>query len=497
MYFEVQHLKNIGYSERKISKFLKINRQTVRKLIKIEISEASSYFENKVKRTSEFEKYYEFIVSIFQKFPSVSMSNVYHQLKLQYPDLQCGEKAFRNYVVKNKIRIEKEDRFHRSFEPVIDYKPGEKIQVDLGEKTVEFHINSETKHYKVYFICFVLCWSRKMYVSFSTRPYNTEMFINAHLEAFQYFGGLAREYVYDQTKLVVIKEEFRETILNERFKKFSLSAGFGLHICEGYDPQSKGMVEKSVDYIKDGFLEGRIFNGFEDIKRRFPEWLEKTANSRIHSTTKRRPDDMFSEEKKYLTQLNLFCLDIERRKADKTGLISYHGKKYSVPFEYQSKNVKINISDNILYIYNDNCTKCIAEWKLNECTEIINKNKKHYEGIRKPINEVSDHTLAEFNANQVNRAEELILKVKECNPKYPREQLTGLSKLLFKYGTGIWNDCINDILNMPCVSCMRIDNLIKGKLRTTELEKINREKNNDVSHVEDSKFRDPEYYDIF
>ncbi len=497
MYFEVQKLKSDGCSERKIAKHLKINRQTVRKLMKMDMSEAHVYFEQKVKRTSEFEKYYEFIVAIFQKFPLVSMSNVYHQLKLQYPDLQSGDKAFRNYVIKNKLRIDKEDQVHRWFEPVIDYKPGEKIQVDPGEKMVEFQINSEIRHYKVYFISFVLCWSRKMYASFSTRPYNTEMFINAHLEAFQYFGGLAREYVYDQTKLVVIKEEFRETILNERFKKFALSAGFGLHICEGYDPESKGMVEKSVDYIKDGFLEGRIFNGFEDVRRKFSEWLEKVANPRIHRTTKQRPDDMFLEEKKFLKQLNLFCLDIEHRKADKTGLISYQGKKYSVPFEYQSKNVKINISENILYIYNDKCSKCIAEWNLNKCTEIINKNKKHYEGIKKPLNEVYANTLADFNSNQVNRAEELILKVKECNPKYPREQLTGLSKLLFKYGANIWNECINDILSMPCVSCMRIDHLFKGKLRNMELEKISQEKNNEASHVEENQFRDPEYYNFF
>ncbi len=497
MYFEVQHLKNHGYSERKIAKQLKINRQTVKKLLKIDISEAPAYFENKVKRTSEFEKYYEFVVSIFQRFPLVSMSNVYYQLKLQYPDLQSGEKAFRNYVRKNKLRIEKEDQIRRSFEPVIDYKPGGKIQVDPGEKIVEYQVNSVTRLYKIYFISFVFCWSRKMYASFSTRPYNTEMFINAHLEAFQYFGGLASEYVYDQTKLVVLREEFRETILNERFKKFSLSAGFGLHIREGYDPESKGMVEKSVDYIKDGFLEGRTFNSFEDIKKRFLEWLEKVANPRIHSTTKQRPDDMFLEEKKYLKQLNLFCLDIEHRKADKTGLISYQSKKYSVPFEYQRKKVKINISENILYVYNDKCSKCIAEWDLNKYTELINKNKKHYEGIKKPINEVLAHTLADFNSNQVNRAEELILKIKECNPKYCREQLRGLSRLLFKYGANIWNDCINDILNMPCVSCMRIDNLIKGKLRKMELEKIIQEKNNDESHVEDNKFREPEYYDVF
>jgi len=497
MYFKVQELKRKGLSERKIAKHLEINRQTVKKLIQMDIEKAANYFQKGLKRTSEFEKYYDFIVAVFQKFPSVSMSNVYNQLKLQNPDVMSGEKAFRNYVSKNKLRIINEEQVKRYFEPIIDYQTGEKIQVDPGEKLVEFSINSVIRHYKVYFVSFVFCWSRQMYVSFSTRPFNTDMFINAHLEAFQYFGGLAREFVYDQTKLVVIKEEFRETILNERFKKFALSSGFGLHICEGYDPQSKGVVEKSVDYIKGGFLEGRSFYSIDDLRNRFLEWLEKVANHRIHPTTKRRPEDMFLEEKKYLKHLNVFCLDIERRKVDKTGLISYQGKKFSVPYQYQCKSIKINISENILYVYNDQCSKCIAEWDMNKNTETINKNKKHYEGIKKSINELYEQALIDFNSNQIDRAEELLNKVKECNPKCPRDQLRGLSKLLFKYGVELWKENITDILNMPFVSCMRIEKLFKGKLREMELEKISQKKNNEESEIEENEFRELVYYDKF
>jgi transposase len=56
-----------------------------------------------------------------------------------------------------------------------------------------------------------------MYLVTSLSPVTTEIFIRMHDEAFRYFEGVPEECVYDQTKLVVIHEEFREVIHNEAF----------------------------------------------------------------------------------------------------------------------------------------------------------------------------------------------------------------------------------------------------------------------------------------
>ena len=90
--------------------------------------------------------------------------------------------------------------------------------------------------------------------------YDTATFIIAHQQAFSYFGGVAKEYVYDQTKLVVINERYREVLLNEPFHQFALAHDFGVHVCEGYDPQSKGKVERSVRYVKEDFYTAIILS---------------------------------------------------------------------------------------------------------------------------------------------------------------------------------------------------------------------------------------------
>jgi transposase len=81
-----------------------------------------------------------------------------------------------------------------------------------------------------------------MYVGVSFRPLDTTRFIGLHDEAFRFFGGVPEECVYDQTKMVVISEQYRELTLNQRFHQYATTVGYRIHACEGYDPESKGKV---------------------------------------------------------------------------------------------------------------------------------------------------------------------------------------------------------------------------------------------------------------
>ena len=129
--------------------------------------------------------------------------------------------------------------------------PGEQCQVDGGELRGVMIGGVETT---VYFMVFVLSYSRLMHVSVSARPIDTDTLIRQHDAAFRYFGGMPQECVYDQTKLVVISETFRELKLNQRFHQYATAAGFHIRACEGYDPESKGKVEAGVKYVKHRFI---------------------------------------------------------------------------------------------------------------------------------------------------------------------------------------------------------------------------------------------------
>ena len=210
-------------------------------------------------------------------------------------------------------------------------EPGVQCQVDGGEFCVKIG-GEETR---VYFVVFVLSYSRLMYVAVSREPVDTEKFIRMHDAAFRYFGGCPEECVYDQTKLVVLEERFRELRLNERFHAYATAAGFRVRACEGYDPESKGKVEAGVKYVKRNALYGESFRDWQELESYLLEWLHEKANRRVHSTTGKVVREHYEECERshmraYFTPRYLGlpegCQEV--RKVDKTGLIAWKSNRY-------------------------------------------------------------------------------------------------------------------------------------------------------------------------
>ena len=231
-----------GYSKKQIARELSISRKTVRKYLLMGEEEISEYLQD-TERQKRLDKYREYIVHLLQTYPKLTATKIKRKLEGKTGEERASERTYRNYVKGLKDTIAVKQR--RYYEPVIDMVAGVQCQVDPGEIRGVLIGGVATT---IYFAVFVLSYSRLMHVVVSDRPINTSLFIQMHNEAFGLFGGLAEECVYDQTKLVVIKEEYRETWLNEEFSRYAACAGFDIRVCEGYDPESKGKVESGVKY---------------------------------------------------------------------------------------------------------------------------------------------------------------------------------------------------------------------------------------------------------
>ena len=155
----------------------------------------------------------------------------------------------------------------------------------------------------MHFVVFVLSYSRLMYVGLSPRPIDTATFIRLHDAAFRYFGGRPEECVYDQTRLVVLHEQYRELDLNPAFAAYATAAGFRIHACEGYDPESKGRVEAGVKYVKGNALAGEVFDDRDHLEAHVRQWLDEVANVRQHGTTGEAPRVRFERDELVLSDL--------------------------------------------------------------------------------------------------------------------------------------------------------------------------------------------------
>jgi len=241
-----------GLGKKAIARQLNISKNTVRKYLAMD-EEAISTYLSEADRHKKLDNYRDYIVHLLESFPLLSAVKVQRKLQSKYPELTLSSRTIRRYVKRLKETVASKPIRH--YQPVLDHVPGEQCQVDPGELRGVLIKGVEAT---VHFVVFVLSFSRLMYVALSPKPINTERFIQMHDEAFRYFGGVSSECVYDQTKLVVIKEEYRELVVNDRFNEYASHAGFSIRACEGYDPESKGKVEAGVKYVKGNALYGGL-----------------------------------------------------------------------------------------------------------------------------------------------------------------------------------------------------------------------------------------------
>lgn len=144
----------------------------------------------------------------------------------------------------------------------------------------------------------VLGYSRLLWTHFY--PRQTMQVLMQGLEtAFAYFGGVPRELLFDQLKAVVIADERPgggKLLENPEFLRFAAHWGFRIRACRPYRAKTKGKVERPVGYLRDNFLYGREFLGDADVNAQVADWLERTANARLHGTTKEVPRTRFARD---------------------------------------------------------------------------------------------------------------------------------------------------------------------------------------------------------
>jgi len=421
-----------GESRRAISRTLGISRDTVSKYIDMNEEEIRQTMVEAASRQKKLDDYRDSVIRLLQTFPRMSAIKVLRKLKEKVPDLTVSDRSMRRYIGKLKAAGEVADRIRR-YEPVVDMLPGMQCQVDGGELRNVLVGGVERT---IYFIVFVLSCSRLMHVCASLKPIATDMFIRMHDAAFRAFGGMPEECVYDQTKLVVIHEQYRELELNNRFARYATTAGFRIHCCEGYDPESKGKVEAGVKYVKANCLYGESFADAAELEQHIACWLETVANVRTHGVTRRQPAEHYRTEeqacmKPYLTPpMPETASSLVRRRVDKTGLISWNGNRYSVPMQYQRGEVYVRAHAGELLVH-DVAGERVTAWKLGAGKGEVFKNNNHYRDWAERISELEAQitTLLGEADSAALRA-----RIRQANPRIYKDQLHGLCKELKSLG---------------------------------------------------------------
>lgn len=104
MYMKIKQLRETGYSERKIAKYLGISRTTVTKYLKKNPEELTIWLASTKSRTKKLDQYQKEILKWLRKHPDTSVAIVHDRLEEKYTDFSVAESTVRAYV--NELRKE-------------------------------------------------------------------------------------------------------------------------------------------------------------------------------------------------------------------------------------------------------------------------------------------------------------------------------------------------------------------------------------------------------
>ena len=377
MYQKVRKFKKRKYSNKRISRELKIDPKTVRKYCNMSESEYIQHREKLSQKDRVFDLYRDEILSIYRvNNGKIYGSSIFDVLEEKYGDLPGSERTLRNYIqYLNKSGEINSNDYVRLYVPVEELPLGKQMQLDFGELEI-------ASGQRIYIFGVVLSASRFKYVAVQSRPFKTIDVINHLLDSFEIIGGVPHQLVIDQDKVMVVKENSGDIAYTKEFQDFKSEMGFNMYVCRKADPESKGKVENLIKFVKTSFFSARSFKSFEEIPSALTAWLSRRANGKICQATGMIPADILEKERAFLNPLKHSIyrresiLMREPRDVDGKSMISVGASLYSVPKKYIKKTVWIFRTETELFLYDAIDGKEIAKHKISpfKGNKVIQKN---------------------------------------------------------------------------------------------------------------------------
>jgi transposase len=339
---QVRTLTADGMAQREIAARLGINRRTVARLAAAD--EPPRY--RRAASGSMLDPLVPVLRKLLDEFEEIKAPRVTELLREEYGYTGSVE-LVRKRLAELRPRIERPAQR-------TGYRPGQVLQIDWAEMPTRPTILGRER--RVYALIFTLPFSGASTAHF-TFDMTIESFLQGHVRAFEWLGGVPRECVYDNLRAAVARREKidgRDVITwNQRFSQLRGHYAFHATACTPQTPREKGAVEGAVRYHKTGFWPARRFDTLTELDHVYARWRDGVALPRRHATGRHIVAERLAVELEALRLLPPVDFDAAGRRSSRVPIDGYlkHGRCfYRAPEQLVHQRVELRYDRDEVWI---------------------------------------------------------------------------------------------------------------------------------------------------
>ena len=426
---QITKLRKVGYGMRKIAARVGCDRKSVRKVLQEEgLSEAPPPQPRQSTR-SKLDGFKDTIQDLAEK--GLKTPRILREIR------ERGYTGGRTIVAEYGRRF----RAPRSAKKVcrrFETRPGEEMQMDWSPYRVPIAGTLRTVHA----FSAVLHHSRKAHVRFYDNERQSTL-LEAHVHAFEDFGGVTQKVVYDRMATVVLGQIAKsgKPIWHPRFLEFAKRYGYEPLLCKVADPNRKGTVEAIFGYLEPDFVVGSSFDSLDEMNARVRRWLDEVANPRVHGTTRDVPDEVWLVERELLIALpesHFPTYDEELREVYEDATLWVRGTPYTVPWRCANKTATVRLYHQHFEVLAPDGTIALRRSYVSHNDKgKLQIDKSHYEGMPRRSGEGGPGVLHRIEGNLMSRfpaLAELVAGIRQRMKGLAHVHLRILLRLAARYG---------------------------------------------------------------
>ena len=226
-----------------------------------------------------------------------------------------------------------------------EYKAGELAQWDLWFPDYKIPVG-HGQAVVLPVLVGVACYSRWTLARMIASKESADV-LGGHLGLLVELGAVPRVGVYDGEPAISVRRGQR-LIYTRDYLRLKGTLGMGSVVLAKGHPERKGIVERTNGYLETSFLPGRRFDDRDDFNTQLGDWLETTANVRMHSGLRCRPSERIDEDLAAMMALPPLLPDMDwhhdlRLPADHW--VRHQTNDYSVHPKAVGRRVHVSVDD--------------------------------------------------------------------------------------------------------------------------------------------------------